>query len=95
MTINITTKANNGHLIVHVKNSAGVIILTVAGTGSGSCMLVPGSSYRFDWYVWSAQAADYSIDASATPPTSGFPQLSFTKKYSSAMEDAGGFPFTA
>ncbi|HTF17807.1 MAG TPA: hypothetical protein VK658_07030 [Chryseolinea sp.] len=95
MTIDINTTATNGHLLVYVLNSNGGQMLTIRDSGSGSCMLVPGKKYRFEWHTWSATPAEYAIDASVNPSSPGFPPLHFDVRYATADEDFGTFEFTA
>ena len=94
MDISIQTTANNGHLILLLINSSGVTILTLRDSDKGDIMLVPGQTYRFEWHVWSATAADYEIDASVAPASHGFPPFNWKKSYPNADTDMGGFYFT-
>jgi len=94
MDLNIKTTAKNGQLIVYIINKNNVKILTVHENGTGSCLLVPGEKYSFEWHTWNPAAADYTIIASVTGNPTGFPALNFAKSYSGPATDAGVFSFT-
>ncbi len=94
MNINIKTTAKNGQLIVYIINKNNVKILTIRENAMGSCLLVPGETYSFEWHTWNPGAAEYAITATVTPNNAGFPPLNLTKNYTTADTDAGIFTFT-
>ncbi|MDB5090246.1 MAG: hypothetical protein JWR09_4240 [Mucilaginibacter sp.] len=94
MQLNINTQATNGQLILYVINNSGATILTLRDTDNGSCLIVPGYTYRFEWHTWSPQGADYAINANTDPVNPGFPPFSFSKSYPGPSSDMGGFYFT-
>ena len=94
MNISITTIANNGHLILYIIDSSGLTILQLKDFDSGSVMLVPGHTYRFEWHVWSPSDAEYTIQATVNPDNPGFAPFDFFKQYTGAHRDMGGFYFT-
>jgi hypothetical protein len=97
MNIDVQTQANNGHLILYVLDSKNNKLIELRDSTSGSCMLVPGKTYRFEWHVWSSNSADYTIDAKVIPNNNSFPPLHWGPPQSSFTgphQDMGGFYFT-
>lgn len=95
MNITINTIANGGNLILYVIDSNGIKILQMNDSSTSSIMLVPGYTYRFEWHVWSPNAADYTLQATVLPATPGFPPFTPpTYYYDKAHRDMGGFYFT-
>jgi hypothetical protein len=94
MEIKIETKAKDGHLILYIIDRKENQILVLRDSQKGSCMLVPGKTYRFEWHVWSSKAAEYSITAEVNPENEGFPKFDWAQKYDKAGDDMGGFYFT-
>lgn len=95
MNLSIQTAAEGGHVIVYVINSHGVRILSVTENNQGSCTLVPGANYRFEFHVWGADSASYEIHASVNPSSAGFEPFDFQRPYQGPHQDMGGFYFTA
>lgn len=93
MTISIQTSTDSGHIIVYVINSNGVRILSVSDNGQGSCDLVPGFTYRFEFHIWGAQSADYRIHAEVNPVSTGFLPFDWERHYNGPHQDMGGFYF--
>jgi hypothetical protein len=98
MTITVQTQANNGHLILYLLDSKENELLKLRDNNSGTTMLVPGKTYRFEWHVWSATSANYSINADTDPSIPGYFPLQWTppqSSYNGPHQDMGGFYFTA
>ena len=93
MNISVQTNAHGGHIIVYIINSNGIRILTVTDNDQGSCTLVPGFTYRFEFHVWGAQSANYQIQAIVTPVNNGFQPFNWERSYDGAHQDMGGFYF--
>ena len=94
MNIIINTQAKNGHLFCYLISSENITILSIKDSGSDNCKLIPGSTYRFEWHVWSDMKADYKINAVVSPINQGFPDLNWVKSYGDSHQDMGGFYFS-
>ncbi|MBX7124132.1 MAG: hypothetical protein K1X47_00445 [Cyclobacteriaceae bacterium] len=94
MILEVTTQAHQGHVLLYIINSNGAKILTLPDSSTASCMLVPGNTYRLEWHLWSAQEADYHLQAKVTPKNAGFPPFDLQRRYKEAAQDFGGFYFT-
>lgn len=94
MKLTISTKAKSGQLICYVINANGLYILKLKDSMEGSCQLVPGATYRFEWHTWSSESAEYQIKAVVSPSNPGFPPFDFSRVYPSYHTDMGGFYFT-
>ena len=94
MQLSIQTKTDGGHIIVYIINSNGVKLVTVRDEGEGSCDLVPGFTYRFEFHVWGAQSADYLIKAKIAPPNPNFEDFNWERHYDGPHQDMGGFYFS-
>jgi hypothetical protein len=93
MLLTLNTTASNGQLILYIINSNGAKILTLKNNDHGTCLLVPGYTYRMEWHTWSPDSADYHIDAGVDSANPGFPPFVFDKSYDGPSSDLGGFYF--
>ena len=94
MNLSIATTAVGGHMILYVIDGSGATILKLTDFDSGTVILMPGHTYRFEWHVWGTTDADYGIQAIVDPDNPGFSPFNYAKQYTGAHRDMGGFFFT-
>jgi hypothetical protein len=84
-TFTAETSVNNGDLILRLTNTDNIVILTLKDNDSKTINLLPGK-YWIEWWFWSGQAAEYTIQVDSDPSVSPLP-VNHTYKYSGPFDD--------
>jgi hypothetical protein len=93
MKMRIKTKAKGCHVSVNIKMES-MCFLSLLDNAEGEIDLLPGLTYRFEWFVFTSQEAHASIEAVVTPDNDGFHPLSIQKDYPAGVKDGNVFLFT-
>ena len=92
--MHIKTTSQDCHVTVNIKIET-QILLSLTDNDEGDVGLLPGLTYRFEWFVFTAQQAHATIEAVVIPSNSGFePPLIIDKDYPAGVQDGNVFLFT-
>jgi len=94
MNMHIKTTAEGCHLSVNIRIQSHTL-LNLSDNDEGDIDLLPGITYRFEWFVFAGKAQAHArIQAVVTPDNQGFDPLDIDKNYPGGVQDGNVFLFT-
>ena len=92
--MHIKTTATNCHVTVNIKIE-NLMLLSLVDNAEGDVSLLPGITYRFEWFVFTASnGGQATIEAVVSPDNTGFLPLSIDNTYPVGVKDGNVFLFT-
>lgn len=92
--MHIKTTTQGCHVTVSIKVQSQTLI-SLADNDERDVTLLPGITYRFEWFVFTAQGEAHArIEAVVTPDNQGFLPLDINKSYPGGVQDGNVFLFT-